>query len=268
MPVVGSLPLIVKLSPLFEPSSVTASAAWSLAPSSIVSEVTLEPLRSSTVIVSWPEPRPSETAWMLLAVRLPPVVDEIPMSFVWVTWIVSALFVTVIASVFVPPAALDRRRHDAGRHVHRDRVVAGAAVDRVVRAARRDDVVAVAAVQEVRRAAAVAAGDRVVARAAVDRDRRVGAVVDDVVAVGAAVDADRAARVRADDDHVAAGAAGERGAARAVVEERVVPVAAVEEHGREHALVDDDRVVADVAGGVDLADVRERLRVAEGGRSG
>ena len=266
-PAFGSLPLSVKLSPLFEPLSVTASAAWSLAPTSIVSEVTLEVSMLSTVTVSRPEPMLRSSAWMPLAVRLPPA-SRVDLE------VLAARLVDVERVRAVrrgdrervgAAAAVDGREH-AGRQVHRDRVVAGAALDVVARAARDDDVVAVAAVEDV--ACAVAAGDRVVAAAAVDVDARVGAVVDDVVAAGAAVDGDRAAGLGADDDDVGGAVVAElvapqRRAAGAVVQQRVVPVAAVRVHGRENSLVDDDRVVSGAAVRVDVA---ARARTSAGGR--
>ena len=79
-PAFASLPLSVKLSPLFEPLSVTASAAWSLAPTSIVSAVTLEVSILSTFTMSRPAPMLRSSAWMPVAVRLPPAAESISRS--------------------------------------------------------------------------------------------------------------------------------------------------------------------------------------------
>ena len=61
----------VNLSPLFEPFSVTASAAWSLEPTSSVRAVTLESCMLSTVTESAPVPRLRPSAWIPVAVTLP-----------------------------------------------------------------------------------------------------------------------------------------------------------------------------------------------------
>ena len=71
MPAFGSLPLSVNLSPLFEPLSETASALWSLAPTSMDRDVTLESCMLSTLTVSFPAPTLRSSVWMLFAVRLP-----------------------------------------------------------------------------------------------------------------------------------------------------------------------------------------------------